>query len=137
MDKKEITSVVSEVISEATRAKGWSLAKLTRYLGKGSNTLHRWKSGQTTAYDMEALIELFQMADMSMDEAFGLSSTAGESRDLPSSFYETLCNDIDRIESELAYLRPLARLATAISAIVTALDTTTTDSEAALLTKPR
>jgi transcriptional regulator with XRE-family HTH domain len=120
MDSKEIESVISEVISEAIKAKGWSLAKLTRYLGKGSNTLHRWRSGQTSSYDMEALVELFKMAQMSMDEAFGLTSAAGDSTPSGGMWYESLSNEIDRIELELAYLRPLARLADAFSSVVAA-----------------
>jgi hypothetical protein len=121
MDKKQITAAVSNVINEASRAKGWSLAKLTRHLGKGANTLHRWKTGQTNAYDMDALIKLFRIADMSMDKAFGLSRPGAESGKLSDRQYASLRDDISRIETELAQLRPLARLTAAVSGVVTAL----------------
>lgn len=124
MDKKQITSVVDGVITEAGKAKGWSLAKLTRYLGKGSNTLHRWKTGQTTAYDMEALVELFKMAGTSMDQAFGLVSADEEASQAGAARYQALRNDVDRIDLELAHLRPLARMAAAISAVITAMSPT-------------
>jgi transcriptional regulator with XRE-family HTH domain len=123
MDKKQITAAVNDVINEASRAKGWSLAKLTRYLGKGANTLHRWKTGQTNAYDMDALIKLFRIADISMDRAFGLSRPGAESGKLSDRQYASLRDDIGRIDKELAQLRPLARLTAAVAGIVTALNT--------------
>jgi len=122
MDKKQITAAVNSVINEASRAKGWSLAKLTRHLGKGANTLHRWKTGQTNAYDMDALIKLFRIADMSMDKAFGLSRPGADAGEFSDSQYENLRDEINRIDTELAQLRPLARLTAAVSGIVTALN---------------
>lgn len=123
MDKKQITHAIDEVISEASRAKGWSLAKLTRHLGKGSNTLHRWKTGQTTAYDMEALIKLFKMAEMSMDQVFGLAGAADQAAPSQEQ-YEVLLGRIDQLDRELAHLRPLARLTAAVSGVVTAMGAT-------------
>jgi len=128
MDKKHITHAIDHVISEAGRAKGWSLAKLTRYLGKGSNTLHRWKTGQTTAYDMEALIELFKMAEMSMDQTFELMS-AEEAAAPSQEQHEALLRRLDRLDRELAHLRPLANLTAAISGIVTAFGATATAAD--------
>jgi len=128
MDKKQITHAIDQVINEAGRKKGWSLAKLTRYLGKGSNTLHRWKTGQTTAYDMEALIELFTMAEMSMDQTFGLMS-AEEAAAPNQEQYEVLLARLEGLDRELAHLRPLARLTAAISGIVTAFGSPAAEEE--------
>jgi len=133
MDKRKITEVVDQVINEAGKAKGWSLAKLTRYLGKGSNTLHRWKTGQTTAYDMEALIELFKMAEMSMDRAFGLV-TADEQAALSQEQYEGLLSRVNQLDRDLAGLRPLARLTAAVSGVVSAMaGPTAAEEEEALM----
>jgi len=70
--KEEITKIIGEVIARATAKQGWSIAELTRRVGKGPSTLHRWKQGTTASYDLGTVVEIFQLAGMSMDEAFNL-----------------------------------------------------------------
>lgn len=46
-------------------------------LGLSENALKRWYDGDTSAYNIEALIRIFDLASLSMDQLFGLKSAEG------------------------------------------------------------
>jgi len=72
MKGNEVIVAVREMIDRAAKNQGWSIAELTRRVGKGPSTLHRWRNGSTTCYDLPVLIQICKYAEMSMDESFGI-----------------------------------------------------------------
>lgn len=115
MEKDHVTTVVADVINSAADAKSWSLAQLTRHLGKGENTLHRWKTGATTAYDLSTIVKLFKMAGMSMDTAFGIPTNE---ETLPASNLERLAkldSEVKGIKLQLSALEPVLNLVALVS----------------------
>jgi len=115
MEKDRVTAVISDVINAAADAKSWSLAQLTRHLGKGENTLHRWKTGATTAYDMSTIVKLFKMAGMSMDQAFNIPTTDDTMTQSNQERLEKLTGDVREIRLQLASLEPVLNLVALIS----------------------
>ena len=115
MEKDRVTDVISEVINAAADAKSWSLAQLTRHLGKGENTLHRWKTGATTAYDMSTIVKLFKMAGMSMDQAFNIPTSDDTMSTSNQERLERLTEEVREIRMQLASLEPVLNLVALIS----------------------
>lgn len=63
---------VSNAVRLAKENQHWSGLQLARELGKDDSTVSRWESGQVTSIDVVALVRLFELAGLSMDQEFGL-----------------------------------------------------------------
>lgn len=77
MEKSELKVVIRDAISRAARAQGWTIAQLAERLDVGVSTLHRWKSNKSTTFDLAAVVDIFNYAGLSMDQAFALNAKGG------------------------------------------------------------
>jgi transcriptional regulator with XRE-family HTH domain len=110
MSRPDPIEVVARVIDQASDKRGWSLAQLTRRLGKGDNTLFRWRSGKTHSMDIRSIVQLFELAEMSMDDAFGLQSSEGVDASVSESRYQELRSELGQLQKKLALIEPFAVL---------------------------
>lgn len=118
MKDTEIIAGVKALIEQAARKQGWSIAELTRRVGKGPSTLHRWRNGTTTCYDLPALIRICNYADASLDDVFGISTSATADR-----ANATQAHDEESVERQ-AHLTSLRGLTKAMSSILTTMEQT-------------
>lgn len=86
-------AAVREMIDRAAKNQGWSIAELTRRVGKGPSTLHRWRNGSTTCYDLPVLIQICKYAEMSMDDAFGIRMRHRTEESAESAFNNATMNE--------------------------------------------
>lgn len=63
---------VQKAIGRAMELRRWSLNKLAQEMKIHVTSLQRWKDGGTRSYDLGAVTRLFQLAELSLDEEFGL-----------------------------------------------------------------
>lgn len=115
MEQNQITEIIGGVITAAAKANGWSLAELTRRVGKGENTLYRWKTGATSAYNLRSLIKIFKMAGWSMDEAFGLHASGKVQASANETEIADLRRELSELKQEVQLLKPLADLLNSVA----------------------
>ncbi|MCC7479520.1 helix-turn-helix transcriptional regulator [bacterium] len=73
MELGQTTQAVQKAIGRAMELRRWSLNKLAQEMKIHVTSLQRWKEGGTRSYDLDAVKRLFKLAELSMDEEFGLS----------------------------------------------------------------
>jgi len=86
----------------------WSIAELTRRLHKGASTLHRWRNGQTVSFEMPTLLQLCEYSGLTLDDVFGLQSTASAEAQGASS---GLAKKVEHQEVELRKIQGLIQAA--------------------------
>ncbi len=120
MDKKSASAAVARLIELASKKKGWSIAKLNRHLGKSENTLHRWRSGKTGAFELASLIEMCRLAEVGMDDVFGIEHavTAKVGSDAPQVDLIGLQLRVSSLETDLEAIRPLAQVVDGFAALI-------------------
>ncbi|MCH7472861.1 hypothetical protein IIA79_07920 [bacterium] len=118
MSNSGTVEIIRKVINQAAEKKGWSLAQLTRRVGKGENTLHRWRTGATSSFDMETLVELFKMAGLSMDQEFGISTGKGAEQIGGSGQLSRIHEELQEMKNQLHLLQPVTSLMTALGQAV-------------------
>lgn len=105
------TKGIGVAIAMACKTKNWSLTRLGNELGIAQNTILRWKSGRASRIELAHVIQMFDWADVSMDDAFGLGgSTASSplacSSDLsPNEEFTMLQDDVYRKDAEIDRIR--------------------------------
>jgi hypothetical protein len=99
----------------------WSIAELTRRLHKGASTLHRWRNGQTVSFEMPTLLQLCEYAGLTLDDVFGLQSTASAEAQGAST---GLVQKVEKQEVELRKIQGLIQAANSmLSTIDQSIDT--------------
>lgn len=99
----------------------WSIAELTRRLHKGASTLHRWRNGQTVSFEMPTLLQLCEYSGLTLDDVFGLQSTASAEAHGASS---GLAKRVEKQEVELRKIQGLIQAAgSMLSTIDQSIDT--------------
>jgi transcriptional regulator with XRE-family HTH domain len=91
---------VINAIERAAAERKWSLNKLAQAIGVHVTSLERWKSGATRSYDLQAVVKLFELAGMSMDEEFGLHQDAHGGGRQAADELTALRADIDMLKAQ-------------------------------------
>ncbi len=78
MEREQTVVAVQKAIARAMELRRWSLNKLAQEMNIHVTSLQRWKEGGTRSYDLGAVTRLFELAQMSLDEEFGLRGSSGE-----------------------------------------------------------
>ncbi len=120
MTKKSASADVVKWIALAGKKTGWSVAKLNRHLGKGENTLHRWRAGTMENFELGAIIELCKLAEVSMDDMFEVThpvttQVGTEQGDVNLVDLEKRVTEIERTTKAI---QPLANIASGFSGLI-------------------
>lgn len=120
MVKKSASAAVVNLIALAAKKTGWSIAKLNRHLGKGENTLHRWRAGTMENFELASLIELCRLAEVSMDDAFGVTHkvTAQAEPDSATESATGMERRMAKLEERLQTVQPLIQIMDGFSALI-------------------
>jgi transcriptional regulator with XRE-family HTH domain len=77
VDEGRVRAAIPAAVEAARRKRHWSRAELGRQLEMSDDALAAWEAGQIRRLDLLKLVRLFEFAEQSMDEAFGISVQGG------------------------------------------------------------
>lgn len=108
VERFEIGQRIKAAVIQARKSHA-SRADLVKELGISDNTLRAWEKGEVTSINFGALLKLFELAGMSMDEAFGLSGQGLDAGGVDWRAEAELYKDILRHLRATGTLNPDAR----------------------------
>lgn len=110
VETKEISQQICRAVHQAMSRHNWrNREQLLKELKIHDNTLRAWEKGEAKSINLEALLKLFELAGMSMDEAFGLSGQGLDAGGVDWRAEAELYKDILRHLRATGTLNPDAR----------------------------